>query len=63
MLTVSVVIPVYRAAQTLRELYGQLSITMPQIAPTFEIIFVEDCGGGGRVPRILLSAPPHVHLS
>ena len=45
MLTVSVVIPVYRAALTLRELYGQLSITMRQIAPTFEIIFVEDCGG------------------
>ncbi|OBF98413.1 glycosyl transferase [Mycobacterium sp. 852014-52450_SCH5900713] len=45
MLTVSVVIPVYRAALTLRELYGQLSMAMPQIAPTFEIIFVEDCGG------------------
>lgn len=45
MLTVSVVIPVYRAAMTLRELYGQLVVTMPQIAPTFEIIFVEDCGG------------------
>jgi undecaprenyl-phosphate 4-deoxy-4-formamido-L-arabinose transferase len=44
-MSVSVVIPVYRAAQTLRELYGQLSITMPQVAPTFEIIFVEDCGG------------------
>jgi glycosyltransferase involved in cell wall biosynthesis len=44
-LTVSVVIPVYRAALTLRELYGQLSIAMEQVAPTFEIIFVEDCGG------------------
>jgi hypothetical protein len=33
-LTVSVVIPVYRAALTLRELHGQLSITMPQIAQT-----------------------------
>jgi undecaprenyl-phosphate 4-deoxy-4-formamido-L-arabinose transferase len=43
--TVSVVIPVYRAALTLRELYGQLSITLQQIAPTFEIIFVEDFGG------------------
>ena len=43
--TVSVVIPVYRAALTLRELYGQLSITLQQVAPTFEIIFVEDCGG------------------
>lgn len=41
---VSVVIPVYRAALTLRELYSQLSIAMPQVAPMFEIIFVEDCG-------------------
>jgi glycosyltransferase involved in cell wall biosynthesis len=41
---VSIVIPVYRAALTLRELYSQLSIAMPQVAPTFEIIFVEDCG-------------------
>lgn len=45
MLTVSVVIPVYRAALTLRELYGQLSTSMHKITPTFEIIFVEDCGG------------------
>ncbi len=44
-LTVSVVVPVYRAALTLRESYGRLSIAMRQIAPTFEIIFVEDCGG------------------
>jgi undecaprenyl-phosphate 4-deoxy-4-formamido-L-arabinose transferase len=36
---------VYRAAETLRELYGQLNIAMQQIAPRFEIIFVEDCGG------------------
>ena len=43
--TVSVVIPVYRAALTLRELYSQLSTTMPQVASKFEIIFVEDCGG------------------
>lgn len=45
MLSVSVVIPVYRAAPTLRELYGQLTIAMQQVATTFEIIFVEDCGG------------------
>ncbi|WP_197745724.1 glycosyltransferase family 2 protein [Mycobacterium seoulense] len=41
----SVVIPVYRAALTLPELYDQLSHTMQQIAPTFELIFVEDCSG------------------
>ena len=43
--TVSVVIPVYRAELTLRELYRQLSNAMEQVAPTFEIIFVEDRGG------------------
>jgi glycosyltransferase involved in cell wall biosynthesis len=43
--SVSVVIPVYRAALTLRDLYGQLTIAMQQVATTFEIIFVEDCGG------------------
>lgn len=43
--TVSVVIPVYRAALTLRDLHCQLSSALPQIAPKFEIIFVEDCGG------------------
>lgn len=43
--SVSVVIPVYRAALTLRELYGQLSAAMEKITPTFEILFIEDCGG------------------
>jgi len=43
--TASVVIPVYCAALTLRELCGQLMTTMPQVAAEFEIIFVEDCGG------------------
>ncbi|MDP7702398.1 glycosyltransferase family 2 protein [Mycobacterium sp. TY815] len=45
MLSVSVVIPVYRAASTLRDLYGQLKAAMEQITPDFEIIFVEDDGG------------------
>lgn len=43
--SVSVVIPVYRAAATLRELYGELISTLPGLTSTFEIIFVEDCGG------------------
>lgn len=47
MLTVSVVIPVYRAEQTLPELYRQLVTAMEQNSPVFEIIFVEDCGGDG----------------
>jgi glycosyltransferase involved in cell wall biosynthesis len=46
-LTVSVVIPVYRAEQTLADLHGQLSAAMSKLTPDFEIIFVEDGGGDG----------------
>ena len=52
MLTVSVVIPVFRAEQTLLDLYGQLSEAMSKITPVFEIIFVEDGGGDGSWPII-----------
>lgn len=45
--TISVVIPVYRAEQTLQQLYRELADALPEIAPVFEIIFVED-GGGDR---------------
>jgi undecaprenyl-phosphate 4-deoxy-4-formamido-L-arabinose transferase len=45
MQTVSVVIPVFRTEQVLPELYGLLVDAMMEITPTFEIIFVEDCGG------------------
>ncbi len=47
MLTVSVVIPVYRAEPTLLDLYSQLSDAMSRITAAFEIIFVEDGGGDG----------------
>ena len=43
--TLSVVVPVYRAEQTLPELYRQLVAALPQLTPSFEIIFVEDSGG------------------
>ena len=43
--TVSVVIPVYLAADTLRTLYDQLSEVLPRHTEAYEIIFVEDCGG------------------
>jgi glycosyltransferase involved in cell wall biosynthesis len=46
-LTVSIVVPVYRAEQTLPELYCQLAATMAEITPVFEIIFVEDGGDDG----------------
>ncbi len=52
MLTVSVVIPVFRAEQTLFDLYHQLSAAMSEITSVFEIIFVEDGGGDGSWPII-----------
>ena len=52
MLTVSVVIPVYRAEPTLLDLYSQLSDAMSKITAVFEIIFVEDGGGDGSWPII-----------
>ena len=52
MLTVSVVIPVYRAEQTLFDLYRQLSAAMSKVTSVFEIIFVEDGGGDGSWPII-----------
>jgi glycosyltransferase involved in cell wall biosynthesis len=42
---ISVVIPVYKAAHSLEELYHRLRASIELISPKFEIIFVEDCGG------------------
>jgi undecaprenyl-phosphate 4-deoxy-4-formamido-L-arabinose transferase len=42
---ISVVIPVYRAQETLPKLYEQLMPAMEQLCDAFEVIFVEDCGG------------------
>jgi glycosyltransferase involved in cell wall biosynthesis len=52
MLKVSAVIPVYRAEQTLLDLYNQLSVAMSELTSVFEIIFVEDGGGDGSWPII-----------
>jgi glycosyltransferase involved in cell wall biosynthesis len=43
--SVSIIIPVFRAKETLRELYRQLIPAMEAITSVFEIILVEDCGG------------------
>lgn len=42
---ISVVVPVYRSQATLPELYKQLVVALETIGSSFEIIFVEDCGG------------------
>ncbi|WP_047707328.1 glycosyltransferase family 2 protein [Plesiomonas sp. ZOR0011] len=41
----SIVIPVYRAADCLQPLYSRLIAVMTELSLSFEIIFVEDCGG------------------
>jgi len=43
--TISVVVPVYRSEGTLRELHRRLVGVLAPQGASFEIIFVEDCGG------------------
>jgi undecaprenyl-phosphate 4-deoxy-4-formamido-L-arabinose transferase len=43
--SLSIVIPVYRAEETLRELYRRLVAVLETERIEFEILFVEDCGG------------------
>jgi dolichol-phosphate mannosyltransferase len=45
MTLISVVIPVYRAEDRLKELYSRLRASLEKITPGFEVIFIEDCGG------------------
>ncbi len=42
---ISVVIPVYKAENSLKELYRRLQESLVKITEDFEIIMVEDCGG------------------
>jgi len=44
---ISVVIPVYKAENCLKELYSRLKSSLETITKDFEIILVEDCGGDG----------------
>ena len=43
--SISVVVPVYRSQDSLRELHHRLVAVLVPIDPTFELILVEDCGG------------------
>ena len=43
--SISVVIPVYRAERTLRQLCHELHAELPTLSTSYEVIFVEDCGG------------------
>lgn len=42
---ISVVVPVYKAENCLDELYLRLRTALESIAPNFEIVLIEDCGG------------------
>ncbi|MDR3514973.1 MAG: glycosyltransferase family 2 protein [Azospirillaceae bacterium] len=59
----SVVVPVYRSAPVLKELHRRLSAVLTDAKVTFEIIFVEDCGGDGSwdVVQALAQADDRVH--
>jgi glycosyltransferase involved in cell wall biosynthesis len=45
--TISVVVPVYRSQESLRELYRRVVEVLAPRSAAFEMIFVEDCGGDG----------------
>lgn len=44
---ISVVVPVYRAEKTLEELHRRLVTVLSTMGCSYELIFVEDCGGDG----------------
>ena len=43
--TISVVVPVYRSQESLRELHRRIAAAVEPLDPHFELILVEDCGG------------------
>ncbi|ADC62725.1 glycosyltransferase family 2 protein [Allochromatium vinosum] len=61
--TISVVVPVYRSQETLRELHRRLAAVLEPIDPHFELILVEDCGGDDSwsVIEELARQDPRVH--
>jgi undecaprenyl-phosphate 4-deoxy-4-formamido-L-arabinose transferase len=58
----SIVVPVYRSAQTLPELHRRLSAVLLAASLDFEIVFVEDCGQDSSwdVISTLAAADPRV---
>ena len=44
---ISIVVPVYRSAASLRELHRRITATLPAIARDHELILVDDAGGDG----------------
>lgn len=57
---ISVIVPVYRAANCLDELYLRLKSVLETISTDFEIVLVEDCGGDNSwhvIQRLAASDP------
>lgn len=60
--TLSVVVPVYRAEQTLEELHRRLVAVLSDMGLPYELIFVEDCGGDNSWEVIERLAKEDAHL-
>jgi glycosyltransferase involved in cell wall biosynthesis len=52
LLEISAIVPVYRSAPILPDLYGRLTAALALLAERYEIILVEDCGGDDSWPVI-----------
>lgn len=61
-MSISVVVPVYRSEGTLRPLHERLVKALEKLTAEFEILLVEDCGGDGswNVVSELAAADPRV---
>ncbi|RON45318.1 glycosyltransferase family 2 protein [Pseudomonas frederiksbergensis] len=59
---ISVVVPVYKAENSLDELYTRLKTSLEKTSPDFEILLVEDCGGdrSWQIIERLAAADPRV---
>ncbi len=59
---ISIVIPVYRSQDILRELHRRVVAAVQRLAPEFELLLIEDCGGDGSWDVIaeLVESDPRV---
>ncbi|MGJ3239762.1 MAG: glycosyltransferase family 2 protein [Anaerolineae bacterium] len=62
MVSLSIVIPVYRGAQTIGELMATLTATLPTITNQYEVIMVEDDGGDDSWQVIERLSQQYSHL-
>jgi len=59
---ISVVVPVYRSEKTLGELHARLDAVLRSMQCSYEIIFVDDCGGGATWEVITGLVARHEHV-